>query len=129
MELLLTNQEKEKLFFDSLVEIYGSGYFNGHGLFWDWDKEDYKAARAKLKEPCAEDVLMQILRDGKTIKIVDEEGEGEYTRDISLEMIYENAKLVRLDDALAIIPEEGNYDIENCDRVLQTLLFKEVVFG
>lgn len=129
MELLLTNQEKETLFYNCLVEVYGNSWFSGYGLGWWWKKSDYNEAREKLKEPCVEDVIMQILRDGKSIKIKDVEGEGEYTREITMQLIYDNATLADIDDIFAILKEEGNADIENCDRVLQKMLFKEVVFG
>ncbi len=74
MKIILTHEESEKYFYNALCNSLG--YVYGYGLEMDFKGEDYKSAKSKLKNPCYEDGLMQILRDGNKLTLVDLEGDG-----------------------------------------------------
>lgn len=127
MKIQLQPTEAEGIFHASLCNVYGSGYFNGYGLEFIWDDEAYAAARKKLSNPCLEDVLLQIIKDGGTLGVIDHECDGEYNAHIDLKVIHERMELVKPRNLLNIINEED--DIDDADAVLQTLFFGEVIFG
>lgn len=127
MQIILTVEEATNAFFDALCNVYGSGWWNGYGLRWEWDNEAYMQARAKLTNCCVEDILMQILKDGGTLTIVDDEGEGEMTRSIKMEDIIQQISNMPADRLINVLQETG--EIEDDDVLLQTIFFGEVVFG
>ena len=127
MKVKLEPQEAEGIFHTSLCNIYGSGYFNGYGLEFVWDDDAYSEARKKLQSPCIEDVILQIIKDGGTLEVIDHECEGEYNAQIDLKAIHERMELVPVKNLLNIINEED--DVDDADAVLQTLFFGEVIFG
>ena len=105
-------------------------YTEGHGISIDYDVNEYKAAKSKLisngEVVAYEDIIIQILKDGNKITIIDEEG-GVYTTTISIEDVYE-----RLPDApeyaiKQMINEED--DAITGDTILQYVFFNEVLFG
>jgi hypothetical protein len=100
---------------------------SGYGLSLTENKEDYQEARKKLESPCYEDVLLQILRDGKTLTIEDEEGDGAYTQTITLADVHARVEKTPLRFLMQMIDETG--DAETADVVIQTVFFQEIVFG
>jgi hypothetical protein len=127
MKIQLEKQEALDIFHTSLCNVYGSGYFNGYGLEFIWDDDDYKKAKGKLQNPCFEDVLLQIIKDGGTLGVVDHECDGEYNAHINEAIILDRMYQVPAQRLLNIINEED--DIDDADAVLQTLLYGEVIFG
>jgi hypothetical protein len=127
MKIQLEKQEALDIFHTSLCNVYGSGYFNGYGLEFIWDDDDYKKAKGKLQNPCFEDVLLQIIKDGGTLGVVDHECDGEYNAHINEAIILDRMDQVPAQRLLNIINEED--DIDDADAVLQTLLYGEVIFG
>ncbi len=96
--------------------------------------QDYEAACDKLKAEtnrtstiCYEDVLMQILRDGKKLSIIDLENGGDYSVSIDLNDVHERVALTPLRHLMDSINENG--DAVTADCILQSVFFKEVVFG
>jgi hypothetical protein len=87
----------------------------------------YKAARKKLDSPCFEDVLLQILKDGKPLKIVDHGCDGEYNRTITLKDVHEKVQTTDAKWLLQMEHEED--DAVTADCILQTVFFGEIVFG
>lgn len=125
MQIQLTNQESEEIFFNALCN--GLGYMSGYGLEFEYSNEQYSAAKKKLESPCFEDVLMQILRDGGSLKFVDVECDGEYTRSVSLADVHDRVQRTPLRFLMDMINEED--DAETADVVLQTVFFEEIIFG
>jgi len=125
MKILLTPEESEKFFYNSLCN--GLGYFESYGLELMWDKKDYDKARKKLKSPCFEDVLLQILKDGKTLSVKDHECDGEYDRVIDLKDVHE--KVQTTDSRWLLQMEHEEDDATTADCILQTVFFGEIVFG
>jgi hypothetical protein len=125
MKILLTPQESETFFFNSLCN--GLSYFEGYGLELTYNKKDYDAARKKLDSPCYEDVLLQILKDGKHLMVKDHECEGEYDRSIGMKDIHE--KVQTTDASWLLQMENGEDDATTADCILQTVFFGEIIFG
>ncbi len=124
MEIKLTNTEAETLFLNALCN--GLSQLNSYGIDVDYSDKDYKKARAKLTSPCYEDVLLQILKDGKELQFVDTE-EGEDTKIILLADVHTKMPLVPLDHLTAMIEE--NDDATTADVILQTIIYNDIIFG
>lgn len=125
MEIKLTNQESEEYFFNALCN--GLQEMQYYGLCFDYEATEYKEAKEKLSSPCYEEVLMQILRDGNRLTMVDVEGEGDMTRSINLQDVHERVKNTQLSHLQAMIDEED--DAVTADVILQTVFFSEIIFG
>lgn len=92
----------------------------------DWDDSDYDDAKQKLlsrgfERPCVEDVLSQILADGKSVFICCEDGRMPLDQKMVNDALAKRLKGRAIDDILE--------DNEECDAVIQTALFGEVVYG
>jgi hypothetical protein len=125
MKIILTPEESEKFFYNALCN--GLSYIGGYGLEMTYDDDDYKKARKKLKDPCYEDVLMQILKDGNSLTLVDHELDGEYTKSVTLKDVH---KGVEKTDAHWILQmENGDDDAVTADCILQSVFYGEVLFG
>jgi hypothetical protein len=131
MKIILDKTEAETIFFDSLCN--GMGYVSGYGLKLDYSDIDYKEAKEQLisegKENsiCREDVWFKMLQMGGKLTFIDEEYEGEYTRSITIEDVYENINLVDAQTLLDVLNENG--DAGHADIIIQTVFYKEVIFG
>lgn len=150
MEIKLTKEESEKYFHSALCN--GAGYIGGHGLELDYKEKDYKEAKKSLQEKidkgeiphfvyhpdymkkkgekpeiCREDVWMEILSIGKKLKMIDHEGEGEYTREITLADVHERVQKTDPDHLLDMVNE--NDDAVTADVIIQQVFFNEVIFG
>ena len=132
MEIKLSTQESEKIFFNALCN--GLGYLTGYGLELEYSDKQYKTARASLHKAghptdvvCYEDVLMQLLRDGGKLTVIDVECEDEYTRTISLADVHARVQTTPIRFLMDMINEED--DAETADVVLQTVFFEDIIFG
>ena len=131
MEIKLTPQESEEYFYNAMCN--GLGYFQGYGGEVDANQKDYEAAKESLKAKkpnnliCYEDVFMEALRMGKKLTFTDIEGEGEYTRSISLEDVHNRVQKTPLRHLQDMIDE--NDDATTADVILQTVFFEDIIFG
>jgi hypothetical protein len=125
MNITLTPQESESYFCNALCN--GLDYMRGYGLGLTYNKDEYQASRVKMESPCFEDVLMQMLRDGYSLQIVDVEGEGAYDTSITMKEVYERVCQAPTHHVLDMVEE--NDDAETADAILQTVFFKEIIFG
>jgi hypothetical protein len=124
MKIVLTHEESENYFHNALCN--GLDYISGYGIDVNYDATAYKVARAKLDSPCFEDVLLQLLKDGGTLTIVDNEG-GMDEVEITINDVHERVQNTPLNHLLNMINEED--DAETADVILQTVFYNEVVFG
>jgi hypothetical protein len=124
MEITLTAENSETMFHTALCN--GLDYISGHGLVMDYKRKDYDEAKQKLNSPCYEDVLLQILRDGNSLQITDEDT-GEYTRTITLDDVHSRVEKTP-SVFLAQMIEESD-DAETADVILQTVFFEDIIFG
>jgi hypothetical protein len=124
MEITLTAENSETIFHTALCN--GLDYISGHGLVMDYKRKDYDEAKQKLNSPCYEDVLLQILRDGNSLQITDEDT-GEYTRTITLDDVH--SRVEKTPSVFLAQMIEENDDAETADVVLQTVFFEDIIFG
>lgn len=125
MEIKLNAKESEEYFYNAMCN--GLGYMGGYGLRLDWNTREYEKSREKLKNPCIEDVFMQMLKDGYKITMVDVECEGEYTRTIGIEDVHNKVGQTPIEHLSDMINE--NDDATTADVILQTVFFEEIIFG
>lgn len=128
MKIQLTQQEAEAVMYNALCD---SGIYM-HGLEFTFDKDEYHSSqvrwsKANATRPCYEDILMQMLRDGYSIAIIDTEGDGEYDSVITMQDVYDRMPLVHYSRLIQMLEED--YDADTTDVVLQTIFFGEVIFG
>lgn len=124
MKIQLTHQESESIFFDALCN--GLNELCYYDLDVRYDEDAYREAREKLESPCFEDVLMQMLRDGKYIYLHDLNDEDE-VHAINLDKVHENVEKAPLRHLMDAINEDG--DATTADVILQTVFLGEVIFG
>ncbi len=133
MTVKLTPTESETIFHNALCN--GLGYVEGYGIELDFNKQDYARAATVLKQGdtftgiavCYEDVLMQILKDGKKLTMIDHECEGEYTRSITIKDVHKRVSQTPIRHLMDMINEED--DAVTADVVIQSVFFKDVIFG
>ena len=123
MTVQLTNEESLEFFHNALCN--GLGYISGYDIGLVIDPIDYKEAKAKLNNPCYENVLIQVLKDGNELDFVD--NEGEETHNVTLQMVYDRVKDTPHDHLMDMVNEQD--DAITADCILQTVIFGEVIFG
>jgi len=133
MTINLTPQEAESHFYNALCN--GLGYIGDYGLELTYDDADYATAKqnilqnktaADISTVCYEDVLLQILRDGKTLTLIDNEG-GEDPAEITILHVHERVEKTPIRHLMNAITE--NDDAETADVILQTVFLGDIVYG
>jgi hypothetical protein len=133
MTINLTPQEAESHFYNALCN--GLGYIGDYGLELTYDDADYAVAKqnilqnktaADISTVCYEDVLLQILRDGKTLTLIDNEG-GEDPAEITILHVHERVEKTPIRHLMNAITE--NDDAETADVILQTVFLGDIVYG
>jgi hypothetical protein len=134
MKIILTAEESEEYFYNALCN--GLGYISsGYGLELHVKDKDYKAAKANLlKEAtaakigvvCYEDVLMQVLKDGNKLTLLDEEG-GEDRWVVTLDDVHKKVQEAPANHLLDMV--NGTDDAVSADVILQSVFIGEVIFG
>ena len=125
MQIILTNQESENIFFDALCN--GLSYVCGYGFEIEFDSKDYAKAKTTTSNGSFEEVLMAILKNGGSLTLADVVNDGAETATISLQDVHERVSDVDAAVLIEAINEEG--DADTADAVLQTVFFKEIIFG
>ena len=127
MKIELTNQESETYFHNALCN--GLHYISDYGLELTYSEIDYIAAEKRLKattEVCYEDVLMEILKGGGKLKLVDNEG-GEDDAVITLQDVHVRVNKTQMNHLMNMINEED--DAITADVILQTVFLNDIVYG
>jgi hypothetical protein len=131
MKIILEPQESEEMFHNALCN--GLSYISGYGLVLEADEQDYKAAKQSLKQKnpdqgiCYEDVLLEVLRLGKSLSLIDEEGDGDNNSTISLSDVHERVSQTPIRFLTDMITE--NDDAETADVIIQTVFYQDIIFG
>lgn len=129
MKIILNSEESEKYFYNALCN--GLDYMcSGYDLTFKYSDSDYKKSAENLRATstgtiCFEDVLMDILRLGGKLKIIDLNSDEVWK--ISLAEVHERVSLTPVHHLMAMINE--NDDAVTADAILQTVFIGEVVFG
>ena len=132
MKIVLTHEESESYFYDSLCNSLG--YIeSGYDLELTYEDEDFNTAKSHLKAQlgpdvciCYEDILLQILKDGKGLTLTDH-GYGDYTSTITLKDVHEKVANTPINHLLDMVNENG--DACTGDVILQSVFFGDVIFG
>jgi hypothetical protein len=128
----ITLTEKEAMEYFHTALCNGLTYYEQYGIELTWKKTEYMEARKRLelKKPnealCYEDIYIEILEGGGTLTTVDHEN-GEEDKVITKADVIERMALVphrHLYDMM-----EENDDADTGDAILQTVFFKEILFG
>jgi len=129
MKIILTHEESEKFFYNSICNSLRELY--NYGLELDYDENHYFAARKKLQEQklstCFEDVLIQILKDGNSLTLIDNELNGEYTKSITLADVHEKVQNTPISHLMDAINETD--DATTGDVIIQQVFYNEIIFG
>ena len=136
MKVLLTPEESESIFHDALCNSLA--YIeNGYDLNLTYFTGHYEQAVKTLrggqngmpKFPdiaiCYEDVLMQILRQGHQLNLMDLEGDE--SKSITLQDVHDRVQETDMRHLMDAINETG--DAITGDVILQQVFFQEVIFG
>ena len=133
MKIVLTHEESETHFHNALCNGSSISYY---GLSLDYSEKDYKAAKKSLTDKqkqgifketiCLEDIWMEILRIGGKLILVDEEN-GIGNKSITLKHVHSRVAMTPLRHLMDAINERD--DAVTADCVLQTVFYKEVIFG
>lgn len=124
MKVVFEKHEAEEMFHDALCN--GLDYIGAYGLSLRMRKKDYEQAKLTIENGCYEDYMMQILKDGNKLKLVDEEG-GEDSWSITLKDVHE--RMSNVDFRHLVAMTQGTDDASTADVILQTIFLNEVVFG
>jgi len=119
----LTNKESEDFFFNSLCN--GLNEMVYYKLRLTYNDSDYEQAHGKFSLPCYEEILMQILRDGNSLTMLDLEGEESYS--INLQDLHERVQRAPFSVLFEVI--EGRDNSGTASAILQQVFFGEVIFG
>lgn len=133
MNITLTPEESEKIFFDALCNIEGNNYFNGYGIELKYDRHKYQEAKAKLKQAnpqsraiAYEDIILQMLKDGAELQYIDLEGDT-HSDIITLPLIHERVSKAPAHAITEMIEEVD--DVVTADIIIQTVFYNEVIFS
>ena len=129
MNINLTHEESEAHFYNAICN--GLGELRYYDLELDYDTKEYKAAKQQLnnKQPdtqvCWEDVLMEMLRSGNTLWIVDQNDDERHP--ITLDLVHERVQQTPVNHLMNAINE--NDDATTADCIIQTVVYGEVIYG
>ena len=129
MNINLTHEESESHFYNAICN--GLGELRYYDLELDYEAKEYKAAKQQLntKQPdtqaCWEDVLMEMLRSGNTLWIVDQNDDERHP--ITLDLVHERVQQTPVNHLMNAINE--NDDATTADCIIQTVVYGEVIYG
>jgi hypothetical protein len=135
MEIKLSQNESEQFFLNALSN--GLTEVMNHGLALDYDQKAYRKCSKRLrnlnngKSPCFEDVLMEILRKGGKLQLIDEELDGGlssgYSRAITIDMVHERVQEAPVWAVMQMV--NGADDAITADVIIQWVAYRQVIFG
>jgi len=129
MNINLTHEESEAHFYNAICN--GLGELRYYDLELDYDAKEYKAAKQQLntKQPdtqvCWEDVLMEMLRIGNTLWIVDPNDDERHP--ITLDLVHDRVQQTPTRHLMNAINE--NDDATTADCIIQTVVYGDVIYG
>jgi len=127
MKITLSHEESEEIFYNSLCNGHEIAYY---GLSLETVEKQYTEAKKRLLEkgesPCLEDLWMEILRGGGKLTLIDSEN-GMEPAIIRLADVHERVQEAPVNHLMDAINEQD--DGITADVILQTVFYKEVIFG
>jgi hypothetical protein len=131
MTIQLTQQESEQHFHNALCN--GLGEIGYYGLDLDYDDQKYQDAKIALQTQsptsviCYEDVLMEILKSGGTLTLLDNEDDDNEVASITISDVHERVSQTPIKHLTDAIME--NDDATTADVIIQTVFLNEIVYG
>lgn len=126
MTTKVTTEQALDILHTSICNAISTGYMSGYGLDLQYSEEEYKQSKKALKNPCWEDVLIQILKDGGSLIIVDEEVSEEPIA-VTLNDVEKRTAEMPIRLLSTFLKEED--DANTADEYLQLLFFGEQLYG
>lgn len=128
MTVNLTPQESENHFYNAICN--GLGELRYYDLSLDYNEDEYNQAKTSFifkeqSQPCWEDVLMEMLRSGNTLWIVDENDDERHP--ITLDLVHERVQQTPIRHLMDAINERD--DATTADCIIQTVIYGEVIYG
>lgn len=135
MQIILTHEESEKFFENALCNSLNQ--FLGYGLKLLYDKQKYHDARDRLANKnfidgnvtpsiSYEDILIEMLRGGDEIRILDVENITDEVT-IGIEEVWDRVRKSPIEDIVNMHLEQD--DADTGDHILQTVCYNEIIFG
>jgi hypothetical protein len=130
MKIQLDKKESEDYFYNAMCN--GLNYMGGYGLSLDYNSDKYKKAKETLLKAkpdstvCFEDILMQLLREGGKMTLVDMD-HGDYTKSISIKDVHEKVQESPTRHLMDMVNQQD--DAITAEVIIQTVFFGEVIFG
>lgn len=121
---------------DDIVLILSG--FMSYSNYWcgevSWKDEEYAEAKARetalLEDDddsvCTEDIMANMLLNGKSLILKDVEGEFE-DKELTLVNLLAGLNLSLKDNLISLDPDD--WDAADCDIIIQNAIFNEVVYG
>ena len=130
--ITVSKEKAEELFYNALCN--GLNYFcSCAGFKYEYDEKMYRKAKLSLLEKgakslCFEDVLMEVLRIGGTLNLIDEEGNGDNSKNISLKDVHDRVAKTPTDHLMDMVNEED--DATTAYIMIQAVMYDgEIIFG
>lgn len=125
MRITLIKRESLDFFYNALCN--GLSLMSGYGLQLVYDANEYNISRAKLTSPCFEDVLIQMLKDGYKLTLIDVEGDNEHTSSITITDVYKRVMKTEPRHLLDMVNETD--DAITADNIIQQTFFNKQIFA
>jgi hypothetical protein len=131
MTIQLTQQESEQHFHNALCN--GLGEIGYYGLDLDYDDQKYQDAKIALQTQsptsviCHEDILMEMLKSGGTLTLLDNEDDDNEVASITISDVHERVSQTPIEHLMNAITE--NDDATTADVIIQTVFLNEIVYG
>lgn len=121
---------------DDIVSILSG--FMSYSDYWcggvDWKDEEYEEAKTRetaiLEDDddsvCIEDIMANMLLNGKSLILKDAEGEFE-DAELTLEYLKNGLNLSFKNGLISL--DDSSWDASDCDIIIQNAIFNEVVYG
>lgn len=124
----LTADESKEFFYNALCN--GMHQMKYYDLIWVVDANQYNAARELIVPNefgvCREDVIMKMLEMGYTILLKDLNEDG-YDATIGMEDVINNVQLTPSRHLMDMINQ--NDDADTADAIIQSVFYKDIIFG
>lgn len=127
MRITLTKKESEDYFYTAMCN--GLAYIEGYDIKLTYDQDEYNKAKSVIndtkQECCYEDILMQMLRMGYSLTMVDIDNVCYFK--ITLKDVHKRVQKAPVWHLSDMYHETD--DAYTADAILQVVFFNEIIFA